>query len=107
MEKTGINFEDYINKDKISKNSIFFDSEEIRKLIKVSNQLKLYFIISQDTIMKLPVRFHREIYNILVKEISDCNILFKLFKIVSSKTYKYNLSDQYMWEYIKSIYCKT
>lgn len=107
LEVCDVNFEDYVNKDKISKNSIFFDDVEIKKLIQASNYLKLYFIISQDSVMKLPVKFHREIYNILVKEISEKNILFKLFKIVSSKTYRYNLTDSHMWEFIKSLYCKT
>jgi hypothetical protein len=107
LEECNVNFEDYVNRDKISKNSIFFDGEEIKKIIKVSNYLKLYFIISQDNIMKLPIKFHREIYNILVRDIAECNILFKLFKIVSSKTYRYNITDAYMWDYIKSIYCKT
>jgi hypothetical protein len=107
LETCDVNFEDYVNRDKISKNSIFFDGEEIKKLIQASNYLKLYFIISQDSVMKLPVKFHREIYNILVRDITECNILFKLFKIVSSKTYRYNITDAYMWDYIKSIYCKT
>jgi hypothetical protein len=107
LETCEINFEDYVNRDKISKNSIFFDGEEIKKLIQASNYLKLYFIISQESVMKLPVKFHREIYNILVRDITECNILFKLFKIVSSKTYRYNITDAYMWDYIKSIYCKT
>jgi len=107
LDTCNINFDDYVNRDKVSKNSILFDGEEVKKLVQVSNYLKLYFVIAQDTELKLPVRFHREVYNALVKDIANCNILYKLFKIVSSKTYKYNLTDSYMWEYIKTIYCKT
>ena len=106
IEAKNICFEDYIDLKKVSSNSIFFDSEEIKKLIQVSNYLKLYFIISQDNEMKLPVKFHREVYNILIHKIST-EILFKLFKIVSSKTYRYTVTDNYMWEYIRLIYCKT
>lgn len=107
LEKCEINFNDYINKSKVSRNSIFFDAEDIKKIVRVSNYLKLYFIISQDFEMKLPNKFHKEIYNLLIKNITECNIVYKLFKIVSSKTYEYNHTDKYMWDYIKQIYCKT
>jgi len=106
IDSKNIRFDDYIDLKKVSNNSIFFDSEEIKKLIQVSNYLKLYFIISQDNIMKLPTKFHKEIYNILIEKINS-DILFKLFKIVSSKTYRYTITDNYMWEYIRLIYCKT
>ena len=107
LEACEIDFDGYVDKGKVSKNSIFFDSPEIKKIVRVSNYLKLYFIISQDINLKLPIKFHREVYNELVAPITECDILHKLFKIVSSKTYKYNMSDSYMWEYIKTIYCKT
>lgn len=107
LDIVGVNFEDYINRSKSSKNSIFFDAEEIKKIIKVANYLKIYFIISQDSEMKLNIKFHKEIYNRLTQLITNENIIYKLFKIVSSKTYEYNHTDRYMWEYIKTIYCKT
>jgi hypothetical protein len=106
IELKNIRFDDYIDVKKISNNSIFFDSEEIKKLVQVSNYLKLYFIISQDNVMKLPIKFHKEIYNILIQKINS-DILYKLFKIVSSKTYRYTITDNYMWDYIRLIYCKT
>jgi len=107
VELCNINFNAYINKSKVSKNSIFFDHDEIKKIIQVANYLKLYFLISQDGTLKLPSKFHKEVYNKLVKKITDCAIVYKLYKIVSSKTYEYNHSDKYMWDYIKTIYCKT
>jgi len=107
LVKLNINFENYINRSKISKNSIFFDAEEIEKIIKASNYLKIYFIIAQDVEMKLVNKFHKETYNELIKDINNNNIIYKLFKIVSSKTYEYNYTDKYMWDYIKTIYCKT
>lgn len=107
IDVLGIDFDDYINRDKISKSSIFFDEEEIKKIVLVSNYLKFYFTISHDNKMRLPTRFHKEIFKELVSPISDCDILFKLFKIVSSKIYKYHVTDAYMWEYIKMILCKT
>jgi len=107
LELENINFAGYINKSKKSKNSIFFDDTDIKKIIQVSNYLKLYFIISQDSNMKLNSKFHKEVYNQLTKKMTSENIIYKLFKIVSSKTYEYNHTDRYMWEYIKTIYCKT
>ena len=99
LDLSNINFEGYINKSKKSKNSIFFDAEDIKKIIRVSNYLKIYFIISQDINMKLNTKFHKEVYNQLTKSITSENIIYKLFKIVSSKTYEYNHTDKYMWDY--------
>ncbi len=107
LESREINFEDYINRSKASKNSIFFDADEIKKIIQASNYLKIYFSIAQDAKMKLSNKFHKETYNALVEGINDNSIIYKLFKIVSSKTYEYNYTDKYMWDYIKTIYCKT
>lgn len=107
LEIENVNFSGYINKSKKSKNSIFFDAEDIKKIIQCSNYLKLYFLISQDASMKLNSKFHKEVYNQLTKKMTSENIIYKLFKIVSSKTYEYHQSDAYMWNYIKTIYCKT
>ena len=107
LVKCNINFNNYVNISKVSKTSIFFDAEELEKLIKVSNYLKLYFIVHQDGRMKLPVKFHKEVYNILIGSLSDCDIVFKLFKLVSSKTHRYNITDKTMWDYIKLIHCET
>jgi hypothetical protein len=107
LDLCNINFSDYINKSKVSKNSIFFDDIEIKKIVQVSNYLKIYCIFSQDSFLQLPSKFHKEIYNKLVSKITGNDIIYKLFKIVSSKTYEYNHTDKYMWDYIKSIYCKT
>ncbi len=106
LETLDINFENYINKSKISKNSIFFDHEEIKKIIQVSNYLKIYLAICQDSKMKLSKKFHSETFALLSEDINE-EIIYKLFKIVSSKTYEYKHTDHYMWDYIKTIYCKT
>jgi len=108
LDSLNINFENYINKSKVSKNSIFFNAEELKKIIRVSNYLKIYFILAQDIDMRLINKFHKETYNELIDIINkDNNIIYKLFKVVSSKTYEYHFTDHYMWEYIKTIYCKT
>lgn len=107
IDLCNINFDDYINRAKASKNSIFFDGWEIKKIIQTSAYLKIYFIMAQDAEMKLVDKFHKETYNRLIEKIATDNTIYKLFKIVSSKTYEYNYTDKYMWDYIKTIYCKT
>ncbi len=106
-DKCNVAFNNYIRKERVSKTSIFFDAEEIEKLIRTSNYLKIYFFITQDKNMKPPIKVHKEIYNYLVNDISTCEIVYKLFKLVSSKTYRYNISDKTMWDYFKLIYCQT
>ena len=81
LEICNINFGDYINKSKISRNSIFFDDIDIKKIIQVSSYLKIYFIFSQDAYLQLPSKFHKEVYNRLVnKIINNSNILLLLLK---------------------------
>jgi len=106
LEKKNVNFNNYIQKDKVSKNSIFFDAEELENMIKVSNYLKLFFIISQDVKMKPPPPIYKEIYNSLINPLLSRETMYKLYKLVSSKTHKYNISDKVMWEFIKVVHCK-
>lgn len=107
IEIKNINFDAYINKSKASKSSIFFDASEIKEIIKASSYLKLYYSIHKDQSMKLSDQFNREIFQELVKNLTESAIILKLHKIVSSKTYEYNHTDKYMWEYIKNLCCKT
>ena len=107
IEKKNINFEAYINKSKASKSSIFFDADEIKEIIKSSSYLKVYYSIHKDLTMKLGDQFNKEIFQRLVKNLTNSAIILKLHKIVSSKTYEYNHTDKFMWEYIKNLCCKT
>lgn len=107
LELQNVDFSNYVNLDKKSKNSIFFDAEEIENMIKASNYLKLYFVICQDTDLKPPAQYHKEIYSNLVEKIQTCSVVAKLFKLVSSKTYRYNLSDKTMWDFLKVVHCTT
>ncbi len=105
IDSLNIQFTNYVNREKSSKNSIFFDEEEIEKLIKCSTYLKLYFVICQDSELKTPINCHKEIYNTLIKDIST-EITFKLYRLVSGKTYKYNMSDKTMWDFLRLVHCK-
>ncbi len=107
LEGMNVDFNNYINKSKASKNSIFFDAEEIKSIIEVSNYLKIYYSLVLDVNMNLSNHLHKDAYNYLVSPISTNDIIYKLFKIVSFKTFEYNRTDRYMWDYLESIYCKT
>jgi len=97
----------FIDRSKVKKGTILFEPEEIRKILVVSGYLKLYSCISirQDIILSNSV--HKKIYNMLVEEIMNTEVVFKIFNIVKTKTFRYNLTDRYMWEYIKMIQCKS
>lgn len=107
IDKQNINFDDYIDITKKSKSSIFFDASEIREVIRAACYLKVYYSLYKDMTMKISENFNREIFQNLVSNLTNSAIVLKLHKIVSSKTYEYNHTDKYMWEYIRNLCCKT
>lgn len=107
LDSLNINFDNYVNRSKASKNSIFFDGDEIKKIIQAAAYLKVYYSIQREYEMRLSEKFHKETFQYLVKDLTDSTIIIKLHKIVSSKTFEYNHTDKYMWNYIKNLYCKT
>jgi len=102
-----MDYDQFVDRSKVKKGTILFEPAEIRKILVVSGYLKLYSLISirQDIILSNSV--HKKIYNMLVEEIMNTDVVFKIFNIVKTKTFRYNLTDRYMWEYIKMIQCKS
>ena len=102
-----MDYDKFVDRSKVKKGTILFEPAEIRKILVVSGYLKLYSLISirQDIILSNSV--HKKIYNMLVEEIMNTDVVFKIFNIVKTKTFRYNLTDRYMWEYIKMIQCKS
>lgn len=107
LEYKNINFDSYINKSKASKNSIFFDADEIKKVIKTAIYLKVYYSIQRESELRLSQKFHKEAFQNLTSLLTQSAIIIKIHKIVSSKTFEYNHTDKYMWNYIRNLYCKT
>lgn len=97
----------FVDKSKVKKGTILFEPVEIRKILVASGYLKLYSLISirQDIILSNSV--HKKIYNMLVEDIMNTDVVYKIFQIVKVKVFRYNLTDRYMWEYIKMIQCKS
>ncbi len=104
-----IKLEKFVDESKAKKTSILFSVGEIEKIIKLSCYLKIYSLISNSDNLKLDSRLHKKIYNELASEIldKDCQVVSKIFNMISTKTFRYNLTDKYMWDYIKMIHCKT
>jgi hypothetical protein len=102
-----MDYSKFVDRSKVKKGTILFEPAEIRKILVVSGYLKLYSLISirQDIVISNQV--HKKIYNMLVEEIMNTDVVFKIFNIVKTKTFRYNLTDRYMWEYIKMIQCKS
>ena len=108
IDESKVDFTKFVDESKTKKNSIFFKVDEIKAIIKLSGYLKLYSVISNNSEFKLEHRAHKKIYNELAKDVmANSDIIFKIFNIIKTKTFKYNLTDSYMWEYIKLIQCKS
>jgi len=107
LEILDVDYSQFVNKSKKSKNSIFFDVIEIENLIKASYYLKIYSLFTQDIHMQPADVYYKEIYNILIKDIKTQDILTKVFNLVSSKINKSQKTDASMWEYVKLTLCKT
>lgn len=108
ISDSNLDFNKFIDESKVKKGNILFLPDEIEKIVKLSNYLKIYFIF-QSTQLKLDQTLHKKIYNKLACDIIDNNsdICNKIFNIIKTRTYRYNITDKYMWDYIMNVQCKT
>jgi len=107
INSRGTDFNQFVDESKVKKSSILFTGVEIEKIIKLSAALKIYSVISNSENLKFGQKLHKEIYNNIASDIVDTEIVYKIFNIVKTKTFKYNLTDKYMWDYIKLVQCKS
>jgi hypothetical protein len=113
LEKKEFDSSRFVDLNKSSKTSIFFDKEDIDQIVKLSCYLKVYSLISNSESLKLDQKLHKKIYNRLLKSaIPDSldsekyTVINKLLDIVRTKTYRYSITDKYMWRYIEMMQCK-
>jgi len=97
----------FVDETKAKKASILFTAEEIEKIIRLSCYLKIYSIFFNSDDLKIDVRLHKKIYNEFASEVLNSEVVTKIFNIIKTKTFRYNLTDKYMWDYIKMIQCKS
>ena len=102
-----VDFTKFVDETKAKKSSILFTAVDIEKIIKMSHYLKVYSVVSNDSRFKLNQKLHKKIYNELGMDVINNDLIFKIFNVVKTKTFRYNLTDRYMWDYIKMIQCKT
>jgi len=107
LKQRNIDLEQFVDESKAKKSSILFSVDEIEKIIKLSCYLKIYSLFSNSSNLKLDQRLHKKVYNELASEVLNSEVVNKIFNIIKTKTYRYNLTDKYMWDYIKMVQCKT
>ena len=101
-----IDYSKFVDETKVKKNSILFKGGEIKRIIQLSSCLKVYSLFSNSETLKIGRQLHAQIYNKLASMIIDPEIINKIFTVIKTKTFRYNLTDKFMWEYIKTIQCK-
>lgn len=98
----------FVDETKAKKSSILFNVEEIEAIIRLSCYLKIYALFFNSENLKLDTRLHKKIYNEFASDVlKNTEVVTKIFNLISTKTFRYNLTDKYMWDYIKMIQCKT
>jgi hypothetical protein len=106
LDHVNIDYSIFVDETKVKKNSILFKADEIQKIIQLSSYLKVYSIFSNSETLKLGKKLHTLVYNKLASSIMETDIINKIFTVIKTKTFRYNLTDRFMWEYIKTIQCK-
>jgi hypothetical protein len=103
LDSLKIDFSQFVDESKVKKNSILFMPDEIEKIIRLSCYLKIYSVISNNDVLKLGQTLHREVYNKFAAEIVETEVIRKIYDVIKTKTFRYNLTDRFMWEYIKNV----
>jgi len=106
LQQRNVDYSSFVDETKVKKNSIFFTAIEIEKIIKLSSYLKVYSIVSNSEDFKLGQKLHKEVYNKIASDMIDTEIIKKIYDVVKTKTFRYNMTDKYMWDYIKNVQCK-
>jgi len=106
LESLEIDYNQFVDITKAKKNSILFSADEIKEIIKLSCYLKLYSLISNNENLSLGKGLHKQVYNKFATTVIETEIVSKIFDVVKTKTFRYNLTDRFMWDYIKTIQCK-
>jgi len=92
---------------KSSNKTILFNEDDMRDILYVSSYMKIYCLISYSTKRALGLNLHRQIYNDLIADFIESNVIEKIYNVVKTKTYKYNMTDKAMWEYLKNFQGKS
>lgn len=97
---------EFVDSSKAKKNSIFFTVANIDAILRLSSYLKVYSLILNTTNIYPGATRHREIYNNLAANVIASDVVSKIFDVIKTRTFRYNMSDKFMWEYIKTLHGK-
>lgn len=103
LKTNHVDYSQFVDVTKIKKNSILFEPDEIAKVIQLSCYLKIYSVIFNSEQLKLGQTLHRDVYNKFASEIVETDVVRKIYDVIKTKTFRYNLTDRFMWEYIKNV----
>jgi len=106
IDSVDFDYGQFVDVTKAKKNSILFLADEIQQIIRLSCYLKIYSLISNSEKLKLGEKLHRTVYNQMAANVIETEIASKIFDVVKTKTFRYNLTDRFMWDYIRTIQCK-
>jgi hypothetical protein len=119
IDSLELQLERFVDITKAKKNSIFFTVENIDSILRLSSYLKVFSFVLNATPSKVDPKTgvesvslypgktrHREIYNTLAHKIISSEVTTKIFDVIKTRTFKYNMSDKFMWEYIKTLHGK-
>ncbi len=103
LDDLNFDYSQFVDRTKVKKNSILFEPDEIEQILRLSGYLKVYSIISNNEHLKLGAQLHRDVYNQFAASIVETDIIRKIYDVIKTKTFRYNLTDRFMWEYIKNV----
>jgi len=103
LDSTEFDYGQFVDMSKVKKNSILFEPHEIEQIIRLSSYLKVYSVISNNEFLKLGQQLHRDVYNQFATTVVETEIIRKIYDVIKTKTFRYNLTDRFMWEYIKNV----
>lgn len=106
LNSLNIDYAKFVDKSKSKSGSILFTQDEIQKIIRLSGYLKIYSVVSNSDNLSVSRNVHRKIYNKFASDLVESQTMSKIFDIVKTKTFRYKLTDKFMWDYIKTVQCK-
>lgn len=106
IDSLELNLDAFVDASKAKKNSIFFTVDNIDSILRLSSYLKVYSLILNTTNLNPGSTRHREIYNTLAQKVISSDVASKIFDVIKTRTFKYNMSDRFMWEYIRTLHGK-
>jgi len=107
LDDMNLDYSQFVDEAKATKSTILFHSDEIKLIIRLSSYLKLYSVFSNTVGLGLPLFLHARIYNKLAYDVLESDVVYKMYNVIRTKTFRYNLTDKAMWNYIKMVECKT